>query len=105
MFDRFFLAHPRSVGESYFEHQRTALSFAIPLLGAACACFVHAFLPTCFERTGSTTVRRLYGRMIVHRNRVPFPPTKTAHLVREDGAPVGGRQTVALASPGWDVGL
>lgn len=109
MFDRLFLAHPRSVGENYFEHQRTALSFAVPLLGAACACFVHAFLPTCFERTGSNTVKRLYGRMILHRVRANTRPQDSARLARGEDVPLArgtnGHQNIALASPGWDVGL
>ena len=101
MFDRLFLAHPRSVGENYFEHQRTALSFAMPLLGASLACFVHAFLPTCFERTGSETVKRLYGRMILHRVRATTRLQETTRLARGDDA----RGNIALVSPGWDVGL
>ena len=35
MFQRLFLAHPARVNESYFQHQRVALSFALPLLTAA----------------------------------------------------------------------
>ena len=36
MFQRLFLAHPARVNESYFQHQRVARSFALPLLTAAC---------------------------------------------------------------------
>ena len=37
MFRRLFLAHPASVNETYLQHQREALSFALPLLAAGVA--------------------------------------------------------------------
>jgi hypothetical protein len=64
---RLFLEHPRSVGESYLEHQRHALGFAFSLFLAALACFVHALVPALFVRTGSTAITRLHDRMVVHR--------------------------------------
>jgi hypothetical protein len=67
VFTRMFLDHPRSVGESYLEHQRHAFGFGISLLGAALACLVHALVPGLFVRTGSDTIARLHDRMIVHR--------------------------------------
>jgi hypothetical protein len=60
---RLFTAHPDAVGETYFEHMKVALSFALPLAAAAFAALVHAFLPFLFERAASTTIRRLYTRM------------------------------------------
>jgi hypothetical protein len=65
--NRLFLDHPRSVGESYLEHQRHAFGFGMTLLGAALACLVHAMVPALFVRTGSETVTRLHDRMVVHR--------------------------------------
>lgn len=67
MFTRLFLEHPRSVGESYLEHQRHALGFGWSLLLAALACLVHALVPGLFVRTGSTAVTRLHERMVLHR--------------------------------------
>lgn len=67
MFTRLFLDHPRSVGESYLEHQRRACGFGIALLGAALACLVHAIVPGLFVRTGSATIARLHDRMVVNR--------------------------------------
>jgi Family of unknown function (DUF6356) len=58
--------HPRSVGESYPEHMRIALSFAGPLGKAAGAALVHALLPFLFVRTASVTVKVLHDRM-THR--------------------------------------
>jgi hypothetical protein len=68
VFNRLFLDHPRSVGESYLEHQRHALGFGISLLAAALACLVHAVVPGLFVRTGSETVTRLHDRMVVNRD-------------------------------------
>ena len=53
MFDTLFLQHPRSVGESYFEHLTTALGFAGRL----------AFFP----RTASRIVADLHARMFANR--------------------------------------
>ena len=58
-----FTSHPASVGETYGEHMRVALSFAGPLAKAAGAALVHAFLPFLFTTTASLTVRRLHDRM------------------------------------------
>ena len=63
MFRRLFLSHPESVGESYFQHQRVALSFALPLLGAGLAAALHALVPAMCERTAGDIIRRLHGRL------------------------------------------
>jgi len=63
LFHRLFLAHPESVGESYFQHQRVALSFALPLLGAGLAATMHALVPAVCERTAGDIIRRLYERL------------------------------------------
>jgi len=63
VFRRLFLSHPASVGESYFQHQRVALSFALPLLGAGIAAFVHAFVPAACERTAGDVIRELHSRL------------------------------------------
>ena len=81
---RLFMDHPESVGESYFEHMRTALSFAGPLAVAASAAFLHAFLPFLCERTASATVKRLYARMV---NRVPKAAVQPRLPIHMDGLP------------------
>src|SRR3954468_3973444 len=58
-----FTSHPASVGETYGEHMRVALSFAGPLAKAASGELVHGFLPFLFTTTASLTVKRLYARM------------------------------------------
>ena len=61
-FEKLFLTHPRSVGESYFEHTGFALWFAGQLALAALAALCHAILPFTCEKTASTIVARLYER-------------------------------------------
>lgn len=63
MFRRLFLSHPRQVGESYFEHQRIALSFALPLLGAGLAAIAHAAIPGICEQTAGDIIRKLHQRL------------------------------------------
>jgi hypothetical protein len=58
-----FIEHPESVGESYFQHQRVALSFALELLGAAVCCLVPAIVPRLFEHAASGKVTQLHQRM------------------------------------------
>ena len=64
MLQRWFLAHPKAIGETYFEHQRVAFGFSASLLKAAAACLIHAFVPGLFQTTGSRTIARLHERMI-----------------------------------------
>ena len=63
MLQQLFLSHPRSVGESYFAHQRVALSVGLSLFGAALACLVHALVPALCERTASRTILALNQRI------------------------------------------
>ncbi len=63
MIDRLFLKHPRSVGESYVQHFGVAAGTGLVMLGTAFALFVHALVPALFVRTGSATIKRLYGKL------------------------------------------
>jgi hypothetical protein len=63
MFRRLFLSHPSAVGESYFQHQRVALSFALPLLGAGLAALAHAVVPGVYEQTAGDIIRKLHARL------------------------------------------
>ena len=67
MFERIFLEHPRSVGETYLEHQRSAFGFAMSLARAAIACFIHGLVPAVFRETGSSTVSRLHSNSTLPR--------------------------------------
>lgn len=67
MIQRLFVAHPASVGESYGEHFRHALTFSGAMFLGAFACLVHAVIPSMFARTGSGIIARLHDRMVVNR--------------------------------------
>lgn len=64
-----FTEHPATVGESYGQHFKSALSFSGTLLQAAICCAVHALLPFLFERTGRAAVSKLHEKMVVNRSR------------------------------------
>lgn len=63
-----FSRHLHQVGETYVEHLRHAMSFAVALTGAAIACGIHALLPFLFEKTGSACIQKLHDRMVVNRS-------------------------------------
>ena len=67
MLDRWFFAHPRSVEETYFAHQRAAWGFSASLLKAAAACFIHGLVPGLFESTASGSITELHERMVTQR--------------------------------------
>lgn len=58
-----FTRHCRSVGETYAQHFMFAASFGAQMVRGGLACTIHAVLPFCFIRTGSTTVLRLHERI------------------------------------------
>ena len=61
--ERMFVAHPRSVDESYGEHFGFALKFSATLFVAAFAALAHAVVPALCERTASRRIRELCERM------------------------------------------
>lgn len=69
MLKSLFTEHPKSVGESYFEHMGVSASFGAAMFKGAAACFVHALIPGLCTRTGSGVVSELHGRMVTHRNK------------------------------------
>jgi len=86
--ENLFTDHPRSLGESYLQHQQHALAFGVTMVAAGIACIVHALVPALFETTGSRAVTRLYNRMVLNR----------AQLFRQV-MPTGGSMT-KTAEPG-----
>jgi len=104
MLERWFLSHPRSVAETYLEHQFAALWFAAQLFTAGLACFVHALVPGLFQNTGSTMVARLHERMVKKRIRGAqeikhAPPSIGAEdFIRRADAP----RLVGPVEPGHD---
>lgn len=69
MLNRLFVQHPASVGETYLQHMGVAASFGWAMAKASCACFVHAVVPGLCEKTGSSIIRDLHGRMVTNRVR------------------------------------
>ena len=65
--DRWFAAHPRSVGETYPEHFGIAVRVGSAMLAGGLACFVHALFPKLFERTGSSAIKRLYEKLMARQ--------------------------------------
>ncbi len=65
---RLFRDHPESVGETYVEHMRAALWFSFTMTRAAVCCFVHAFFPFLFTKTGSSAIERLFDAMVRARD-------------------------------------
>jgi Family of unknown function (DUF6356) len=63
LIDRYFLAHPRTAGQGYFEHMKFAWRFAGALFGAAFAALIHGAFPCVFGTSASQTVRRLHGQI------------------------------------------
>jgi hypothetical protein len=68
MLNHLFLAHPRSVGETYIEHAGVAFHFGSAMILGGMALLVHALFPSLFVRTGSATIKRLYAEI---KNRQP----------------------------------
>jgi len=58
-----FLTHPESVGESYLEHQRAALTFAFILAVTALAALIHAIVPALCETTARRRIAALHERL------------------------------------------
>lgn len=73
-----FTEHPDSVGESYFTHLKFACFFAVNMLGAGLACFVHGIFPFLFETTGSDILIKMMHKII---ERKPDMEGKLASLI------------------------
>ena len=59
--------HLEEVDETYFQHMRTAFSFAGQMLLGTIACSIHALLPFLLERSGSDKIQMLHDCMVVNR--------------------------------------
>ena len=85
MLSHWFQSHPRSVGETYFEHQRAAFGFSGALLKAGLACFIHGLCPALFQTTASRAVTELHAKIAARQNHavpVPTPPDLKNLLAR-----------------------
>ena len=66
-----FTEHPASVGESYLQHLRVAVTFGVRMVFGGLACLVHAAFPFLFVGTGSRCIEQLHDCMVLHRRRRP----------------------------------
>jgi hypothetical protein len=57
--DRWFLAHPRSIGTTYFGHMLGAFAISGRMFATSFACLIHAFVPGLFEKAATATVTDL----------------------------------------------
>lgn len=67
LWDSLFTDHPRSLGESYWQHLRHAFEFGVAMLRGGIACIIHALIPALCVRSASTTIVRLHDRMVAMR--------------------------------------
>jgi hypothetical protein len=65
--DRVFLAHPRTVDESYLEHCCFAARIGSRLLLAGMAAMVHAIVPCLCETTASRIVLAMNSDIVARR--------------------------------------
>ena len=84
MLDEWFLEHPRTVGETYFQHQRIAVRFAVALFRAAILCLIHALVPKMFDHSASLAVAELHQRM-TRRNGAQIYPQEMGRGLRQGG--------------------
>lgn len=64
-----FTEHPKSVGETYFQHMAAAATFGVRMFTGALCCLLHAIFPFLFERTASQIIVELHDRMVANRTR------------------------------------
>jgi hypothetical protein len=62
--DRLFLEHPRSLGMSWAGHGVGAVAIGVRLVGAGCACLVHAVVPGMFTQTAGKTITDMHAHMV-----------------------------------------
>jgi Family of unknown function (DUF6356) len=67
MIRRIFLDHPRTVGESYWEHFRVATGFGGAMIVGGVKAVLHGFFPNVFQTAGSDTVRKLHAILVEKR--------------------------------------
>ena len=71
--DRVFLAHPRTVNESYLQHSAFALRIGSRLLLAGTAALVHAVVPCLCETTASRIILARNADILARRAKASHP--------------------------------
>ena len=60
---KLFTQHPQSLGMTWGSHGLGAARIGSELIGAGCACMIHAVVPGWFTETAGRTVVRLHDHM------------------------------------------
>ena len=76
IFDQAFLAHPRSVGQGYFQHMRFACTFGSRMIRGGVAAMLHGLAPWLFCGTASGVVRALNAELEAYRAQTDENDTK-----------------------------
>jgi len=63
-----FTKHPHSVGETYFEHMRKAVSYGLRIQLISLIIFIHATFPFLFEDTTSDEIEKI-NKELQHRRK------------------------------------
>ena len=63
-----FTKHPHSVGETYLEHMKIALSTAIKIQLVVLIITIHAIFPFLFEKTGGDEIEKINKDLQHRRN-------------------------------------
>lgn len=74
----YFFDHPESIGESYLQHLSKASGFAVRLVWASLACFLHGLFPFLFVKTGSVIISQLNDSMVAHRDQSAIDPLQSS---------------------------
>lgn len=64
-----FTDHPKTVGETYFQHMGSSFSFGAKMFVNSFACFAHGIFPFLCTSRGSKAITELHDRMVSHRHR------------------------------------
>lgn len=78
--DRVFLAHPRTVDETYLQHCGFAARIGSRLLLAGMAALVHAIVPCLCETTASRIVLAMNADIVARRAKANQPQGAAAPL-------------------------
>lgn len=68
MFKRIFLDHPRTVGETYWEHFGVAARFGGAMIWGGLKAMTHAVFPSICKTSGSDCVRELHRVLVEKRS-------------------------------------
>lgn len=62
---RLFTYHPKSTGETYFQHLRFASKNGFKMMCSGLACVIHSVFPFLFTQTASKAIKNIHQQMIL----------------------------------------